>query len=119
VRKSASGTNAYQANRNLLLSKGAKSDSLPTLEIEANDVKCTHGSATGGLDEETLFYLRSRGIPKHAAESMLVEGFFEDVLLKLSNENVREKLRGILYEKFEKGNKARFKPSEKKDVLKS
>ena len=105
VRKSGGGTNAYQANRNLLLSKGATSDSIPTLEIEANDVKCTHGSATGGLDEETLFYLRSRGIPRKSAENMLVEGFFEDVLLKLSDESVREKLRGVLYEKFE-GNRA-------------
>lgn len=103
VRKSGGGTNAYQANRNLLLSKGATSDSIPTLEIEANDVKCTHGSATGGLDEETLFYLRSRGIPRKSAENMLVEGFFEDVLLKLSDESVREKLRGVLYEKFEEG----------------
>lgn len=105
VRKSGGGTNAYQANRNLLLSKGAKSDSIPTLEIEANDVKCTHGSATGGLDEDTLFYLMTRGIPKKSAENMMVEGFFEDVLLKLSEESVREKLRGVLYEKFEENNR--------------
>ncbi len=110
VRKSGGGTNAYQANRNLLLSKGVTSDSIPTLEIEANDVKCTHGSATGGLDEETLFYLRSRGVPRKSAENMLVEGFFEDVLLKLSDESVREKLRGVLYEKFEKGNRAGSDP---------
>lgn len=102
VRKSGGGTNAYQANRNLLLSKGVQSDSIPTLEIEANDVKCTHGSATGGLDEETLFYLMSRGIGRNDAESLLVEGFFEDVILKLSNEELREQLRSALKEKYEK-----------------
>lgn len=73
-------TNAFQVNRNLILNAGAKSDSIPNLEIMANDLRCTHGSATGRLNEEHLFYLMSRGLTRRQATQMVVDGFFAEVL---------------------------------------
>jgi len=84
VQKEAKGTNAYQANRNLILSNNAKAYSMPILEIEANDVKCTHGSATGGIDGELMFYLASRGIKKEEAQKIIIEGYFEEVIDKIN-----------------------------------
>jgi Fe-S cluster assembly protein SufD len=83
VRKEAQGTNAYQTNRNLVLSEGAHADSVPNLEIEANDVRCSHASAVGPIDEDQLYYLESRGVPPDAAERLIVLGFFSDVLDRL------------------------------------
>ena len=80
VEKGAKGTNAFQTNRNLVLSEGAQADSVPTLEIEDNDVRCSHASAVGPIDESQLFYLESRGVPAHAAERLIALGFMEDVL---------------------------------------
>jgi Fe-S cluster assembly protein SufD len=80
VEKGAKGTNAFQTNRNLVLSEGAQADSVPTLEIEDNDVRCSHASAVGPIDESQLFYLESRGVPTHAAERLIALGFMEDVL---------------------------------------
>jgi Fe-S cluster assembly protein SufD len=80
VEKKAVKTNAFQTNRNLLLSRGARADSIPKLEILADDVKCGHGSATGSVDPEQLFYLQSRGIPPDEGERLIVEGFFEEAL---------------------------------------
>lgn len=80
VRKDAPGTNAFQTNRNLVLSPGASAESVPNLEIENNDVKCSHASAVGPIDAEHLYYLESRGLPPEAARRLVVLGFFDDVL---------------------------------------
>src|SRR5439155_563067 len=80
VEKDAKKTNAYQENRNLLLSKSAHADSIPGLEILANDVRCTHGATLGQVDREQLFYLMARGLSRSEAERLIVRGFFQDVL---------------------------------------
>ena len=80
VEKEAQKTNAFQTNRNLVLSEGAHADSVPNLEIEANDVRCSHASAVGPVDEDQRYYLESRGVPPDAAERLIVLGFFDDVL---------------------------------------
>lgn len=80
VEKGAKGTNAFQTNRNLVLSEGAQADSVPNLEIEDNDVRCSHASAVGPIDEAQRFYLESRGVPVHAAERLIALGFMDDVL---------------------------------------
>jgi Fe-S cluster assembly protein SufD len=80
VRKNAHGTNAFQTNRNLKLSDDAWAESVPNLEIENNDVRCSHASAVGPIDEEQRFYLESRGIPPAVAERLVVSGFFDEVL---------------------------------------
>ena len=80
VEKGAKGTNAFQTNRNLVLSEGAQADSVPNLEIEDNDVRCSHASAVGPIDESERFYLESRGVPPHVAERLIALGFMEDVL---------------------------------------
>jgi len=98
VNESASKTDAYQANRNLVLSDEAKADSKPELEILNNDVRCTHGSTVGQIDDEQLFYLQARGISRHAAERLIVKGFFEDVIGRLTN----AELRGLLVEAIER-----------------
>jgi len=82
VEKGASGTDAFLANRNLVLGPAARSDSIPTLKIGNDDVRCSHGSTTGRLSEEELFYLRSRGFPEAEARALLVSGFFEEVLAR-------------------------------------
>jgi Fe-S cluster assembly protein SufD len=98
----AQKTDAYQSNRNLLLSDDAESNSLPGLEIQANDVRCTHGATSGHVDDEQMFYLESRGIPPEAARELLVFGFFEEVLAKLENEDLHSALRGMIQTKFGK-----------------
>ena len=89
VHKDAQRSDAYQANRNLLLSEKARADSIPSLEIEANDVRCTHGATVGQVDEEQLFYLRTRGLPLPTAERMIIQGFFEPVLERIPAESLR------------------------------
>jgi Fe-S cluster assembly protein SufD len=98
VNEGASKTDAYQANRNLVLSDEAKADSKPELEILNNDVRCTHGSTVGQINDEELFYLQARGISRHEAERLIVKGFFEDVIGRLSN----AELRGLLEEAIER-----------------
>ena len=83
IRKHARGTSAFQTNRNLTLSAGAWAESVPNLEIETNDVKCSHASAVGPIDPEQRFYLESRGIPTQIAERLIVLGFFDEVLDQL------------------------------------
>jgi Fe-S cluster assembly protein SufD len=100
VAPDAQRTDAYQTNRNLLLSPDAEADSLPGLEIEANDVKCSHGATTGQVDENELFYLRARGIPLEAAQELLAQGFLEEVIAKVEDEEGAEALRGMLSAKF-------------------
>jgi Fe-S cluster assembly protein SufD len=92
VEQEAQKTNAYQENRNLLLSKRAHADSIPGLEILANDVRCTHGATLGQVDREQLFYLMSRGLSRPEAERLIVRGFFQDVLDRIELEPVREAL---------------------------
>lgn len=83
VGEGASKTDAYLANRNLLLGSGARADSIPRLIIGNDDVRCTHGSTSGKLNETQLFYLRSRGMPYREAHRILIEGFFEEVVSKI------------------------------------
>ncbi|HZU73446.1 MAG TPA: Fe-S cluster assembly protein SufD [Acidimicrobiales bacterium] len=80
VRKGAVKTNAFQTNRNLVLSPSAHADSVPNLEIEDNDVRCSHASAVGPIDEDQRYYLESRGVPPEVAERLIVLGFFDDLL---------------------------------------
>ncbi|HEX4931362.1 MAG TPA: Fe-S cluster assembly protein SufD [Gaiellaceae bacterium] len=96
VEEDAQKTNAYQENRNLLLSKSAHADSIPGLEILANDVRCTHGATLGQVDREQLFYLMARGLSRGEAERMIVRGFFQDVLDRIELEPVREALGAAL-----------------------
>ncbi|RYD71719.1 MAG: SufD family Fe-S cluster assembly protein, partial [Sphingobacteriales bacterium] len=101
VRPDAQKTNAYQSNKNILLSPEAKINAKPQLEIFADDVKCSHGATTGQLDEEALFYMRSRGIGEEDARAILTFAFAEDVLFDIKIEpllafletKVEEKLR--------------------------
>jgi Fe-S cluster assembly protein SufD len=96
VEEGAQKTNAYQENRNLLLSKTAHADSIPGLEILANDVRCTHGATLGQVDREQLFYLMTRGLSRAEAERLIVRGFFQDVLDRVEIEAVREALAAAL-----------------------
>jgi Fe-S cluster assembly protein SufD len=88
----AQQTNSYLKNENLMLDDTARADSIPSLEIEANDVRASHGATIGRIDEEYIFYLQSRGIPRPTAVRMVVEGFFYKVFDRMYNERVREKL---------------------------
>jgi Fe-S cluster assembly protein SufD len=97
----AQQTDAYQTNRNLLLSDQSTADSLPGLNIEANDVKCSHGSTTGQIDQEELFYLLARGIPERQAKQLLVFGFFEEIISKIDNAELQDNIREVIREKFE------------------
>jgi Fe-S cluster assembly protein SufD len=90
IAKHAARSDAYQANRNLVLSSKAKATSIPMLEIDNNDVRCTHGATVGPVDPEHLFYLRSRGIPEQTAKRMLIQGFFGDVLDRIPFEHARK-----------------------------
>ena len=96
VDKGAQKTDAYQENRNLLLSADAHADSIPGLEIEANNVRCTHGATIGQMDRMQLFYLMSRGLSRAEAEQVIVRGFFQPVLDRIRSEEVRERLSAAL-----------------------
>ncbi len=100
VSEGAQRTDAYQANRNLLLSDQARADSIPGLEILANDVRCTHGATIGHVDEEQMYYLMSRGLPRLEAQRLIVEGFFVPVLDRIPLESVREQLRQVIQHKI-------------------
>ncbi|MDR0802067.1 Fe-S cluster assembly protein SufD [Fluviicola sp.] len=100
VRKNAQKINAFQSNGNVLLSDDATINSKPELEIYADDVKCSHGSTTGQLDEEAIFYLRARGLSKASARQLMVGAFVEDVLQKIENESVTNRIHSILKERF-------------------
>jgi Fe-S cluster assembly protein SufD len=100
VRKDAQKTNAYQSNANVLLSENASVNSKPELEIYADDVKCSHGSTTGQLDENALFYLRARGLSEAAAKTLLLQAFMEDVLTYVQNEEVLTYVHHRISERF-------------------
>jgi Fe-S cluster assembly protein SufD len=89
VRPGAQKTDAMQTSRNIVLSEHAKADAIPNLEIEANDVRCGHAASVGPVDDETLFYLETRGIPRTEAERLIVTGFFQEVLDRVTLEEVR------------------------------
>jgi Fe-S cluster assembly protein SufD len=93
VEKDGQRTDAYQKNDNLILSESARADSIPGLEIEANDVRCTHGATAGRVDEEMIFLCQARGIPRETAVRLIVEGFFANVYDRITVEPVRETLR--------------------------
>ncbi len=103
VEKDAQKTDAYQKNDNLILSNEARGDSIPGLEIEANDVRCTHGATAGRVDEEMIFYAQARGIKKQTAIRLIVEGFFANVYDRITLEPVRETLRRAVAEKLQLG----------------
>lgn len=100
VEPGAQKTDAYQKNRNLILSSEAQAHTLPGLEIEANDVKCSHGATASSVEPEELFYLLARGIPRKTAYELLVMGFFEEVVAKIDNKQLVEKLHMLLQGKF-------------------
>jgi Fe-S cluster assembly protein SufD len=101
VRPHAQKTNAFQTNRNILLSDAATINTKPQLEIWADDVKCSHGCTTGQLDEEALFYLRSRGIPKDMARGMMLYAFASETLTPMRNEGLKNFIDGLVSEKLD------------------
>ena len=102
VRQDAQKTNAYQSNKAILLSKEARIDTKPQLEIFADDVKCSHGATVGRLDEEAYFYIRSRGVPNELAKSMLIHAFVSDVIEKIKIEPLRLQINHLIFEHFKR-----------------
>lgn len=99
VAPNAQQTDGYQANRNLILSKQARVDSIPGLEILADDVRCTHGATVGQLEDEPIFYLMSRGLPRREAERIVLDGFFTPIKERIPFEGVRDRLQRMIDEK--------------------
>ena len=97
IEKGANKTSSLLENRVLILGEGARSESAPQLEIEADDVRASHAATTGQLDKTQLFYLQSRGIEEATATRMLIEGFFEPVLGRLPSEETAAEIRGELW----------------------
>jgi Fe-S cluster assembly protein SufD len=95
-------TDAYQKVRNLLLSDDAEANSMPGLEILADNVRCTHGATSGQVDEDELFYLRTRGIPVPVAQRLIVTGFLDEVIQRLDHSAIAEQLHRLIEEKFSK-----------------
>jgi Fe-S cluster assembly protein SufD len=102
IGKDAKGSSAFQTNRNIKLSEGAWAESVPNLDIENNDVHCSHASAVGPVDEEQRFYLESRGIPSGVAERLIVIGFFDEVLAQLPAQAWRPGLRAEIIAKLDR-----------------
>jgi Fe-S cluster assembly protein SufD len=106
VEKGAVGTNAFQTNRNLVLGEGAHADSVPNLEIEENDVRCSHASAVGPIDEDQRFYLESRGVPPQIADRLITLGFLDGVLVQTPVASVLPWLRQHLSDKLDRAEAA-------------
>jgi Fe-S cluster assembly protein SufD len=102
VHPGAKGTNAFQTNRNLVLSEGARADSVPNLEIEENEVACSHASAVGPVDEDQRYYLESRGVPTEVADRLIVLGFLKDVVERLPVPGLQRYLELVLAEKLDR-----------------
>jgi Fe-S cluster assembly protein SufD len=100
VRKDAQKTNAFQSNRNILLSEDATINTKPQLEIYADDVKCSHGTTTGKLDEEKMFYLRARGIGATNAKKLLMHAFASEVVNTIKMEDLRDYVEGKISATF-------------------
>lgn len=101
VAEGAQKTDGYQANRNLILSEEARADSIPGLQISADDVRCTHGATIGKIDPEPLFYLLCRGIPQEDAERLVVEGFFDPIMQRIPFEGVRKRFQQAIKDKLD------------------
>ena len=99
VDKNANGTNAYQSNKNLVLSDKVRCDTRPILEIESNQLRCTHGATVGKLEDQHLFYLRARGLPEELAREVLLEAFLEPVLARIKVENVYKEFSSLIHNK--------------------
>src|SRR3989338_11257592 len=93
IEKDAQKSNAYQKNQNILMSPKSWADSRPTLEILANDVRCTHGATVGKIDQEQIYYLTSRGLSKKIAQKMLLEGFLNEIILRIPDEKLHDEIR--------------------------
>lgn len=100
VAPGAQKTDGYQANRNLVLSPKARADSIPGLEILADDVRCTHGATVGKIDPDSVFYLLSRGIPYAEAEHLIVEGFFDPIMQRIPFDGVRKRFQQAIVNKM-------------------
>jgi len=100
ISENATKTEAFQTNRNLTLSHGAWAESVPNLEIETNDVKCSHASTVGPIDDEQRFYLESRGVPPEIAERLVVFGFFDEVIERLPKSEFIEGIRAKVIAKL-------------------
>ncbi|MDT8343715.1 MAG: SufD family Fe-S cluster assembly protein, partial [Thermohalobaculum sp.] len=96
VRQAAQKTDGYQISQSVLLDEGAQFLAKPELEIYADDVKCSHGSTTGALDAAALFYLRSRGVPRRAAEAMLVEAFVDEAVAEIADAGLQARMRALV-----------------------
>ena len=103
VHKEASGTNAYQTNRTIKLSEDTWAESVPNLEIENNDVRCSHASTVSPVDDDQRFYLESRGIPTESVDQLIVQGFLNEVVQKLPIESVNDTILEMLLEKQQTG----------------
>ena len=112
VEPDAQHTDAYQKNDNLVLDADARADSIPGLEIEANEVRCTHGATAGAVDPDMVFYARSRGIDLTSATRLIVEGFFANVYDRISVEPVRDTLALAVAQKLERGSAPALAPAE-------
>jgi Fe-S cluster assembly protein SufD len=100
VEPGAHQTDAYQKVRNLMLSDQAEANSMPGLEILADDVRCTHGATTGEISEDELFYMQAQGIRRTDGRHLIVNGFFQSLLKRLESESLREYLGGLVREKL-------------------
>lgn len=107
IRAEATGTDTFEMNRNLVLTDGARADSVPNLEIETGEIAgAGHASATGRFDDEQLFYLRSRGIPEEQARRLVIRGFFGEIISKIAVPEVRERLTAAIEHELEQTEKA-------------
>ena len=96
-------TDAHQSNRNLLLSRSAEVDTKPQLEIYADDVRCTHGATVGQLDDDSLFYLRSRGVDAESARSLLIYGFANDIIGRVEVPDMRTRIEHLVLDRLPQG----------------
>jgi Fe-S cluster assembly protein SufD len=103
VAPGAQKTDGYQANRNLILSKQARADSIPGLEIMADDVRCTHGATVGQLEEEPIYYLMTRGVPREQAERIVIDGFFAPIMDRIPFDGVQDRFKAMIDDKLQKG----------------
>lgn len=102
IRVAAEGTETFELNRNLILTDGARADSVPNLEIETGEIEgAGHASATGQFDDEQLFYLQARGIPEDQARRLVVRGFFQELIAKIAVPEVRERLEAAIEAELE------------------
>ena len=100
IQRNAGGSNGYQKEDTLLLSPDAAADSIPDLEIDNSDVRCTHGASIGRIDREKMFYLKSRGMDDKEATSLYVKGFFEELIQKMKMPKLRDNMHGLIEERM-------------------